>query len=152
MPRAWVFETPHEDEIGIRVGVAHVMNRVFEIKAAILQGSLACPVPSRGSGLVFCREALAVYPTYPEASEKVRNSFKASGQRFFRQRGRNRKVRWVHPLGCYNIKRGLVRTGLSQFCSVCRLRPKFKHCTGAPGPNGATRNSLENAFSGIQTF
>ena len=118
------------------MGIAHAIHRLFEIKAALLQGSLACPVPSRGSGLVFCREALAVYPTYPEASEKVRSPFKASGQSFFRQRGRNTKVRWVHPLGSYNIKRGVVGTGLSQFLSVCRLRPKSKHCTGAPGPKG----------------
>ena len=76
--------TPLEDEIGIRMGIAHAIHRLFEIKAALLQGSLACPVPSRGSGLVFCREALAVYPTYPEASEKVRSPFKASGQSFFR--------------------------------------------------------------------
>ena len=148
----WVFETPLEDEIGIRVGVAHVLHRVFEIKAALLQGSLACPVPSRGSGLVFCREALAVYPTYPEAPEKVRSPLKASGQSFFRQRGRNPKVRWGHPLGIYNIKRDVIRTGLSQFWSVCRRRPKFQHCTEAPGPNGASQNPSEGALSEIQTF
>ena len=118
------------------MGIVHARHRLFEIKAALLQGSLACPVPSRGSGLVFCREALAVYPTYPEASEKVRSPFKASGQSFFRQRGRNTKVRWVHPLGSYNIKRGVVGTGLSQFCPFVDFVPNPNIVPGPKGPLG----------------
>ena len=137
MPHAWV------SEIKIRVRSAYVIIHVFEMKGAVLQGSLAHPEPCKGSGLVFCREAPAVYQIYPEAPDKVRSPLKASGQPFFRQRGRNPKVRWGHPLGIYNIKRDVIRTGLSQFRSICRRRPKFQHCTEAPGPNGASQNPSE---------